>query len=174
MIYVHPDNNPGNLEYTHKIFMFVKSWFVPVEEGVVPNDTWYAVPAIKSQGLAGQTIYTPININIESVSLMIVDEEGKVIKASRVAPGRELPESNLESIKREVFDISDWERGTGQAWPYRKMFDSKLITARYQSKYGTDQTPFQAIMSDTNNAYNNARASVMARPCNCGKPQYSG
>lgn len=175
MIYVHPNNNPGNIEYNTTLFMFVKSWFMPAEAGATMNDAWLIVPALRSPGLApGSEAYSPLNINLENVALMILTEQGKVLKASRVPTGKILPLEEFNDVKKEAFNIPEWEKSTGQAWPYQSMFDGKAIRDRYQAKFGTDKTAFGAILSDTSISYNKARASVMARPCNCGKPSYSG
>lgn len=175
MTYVHPNNNPGGIEYNTTLFMFVKSWFMPVEAGATMNDTWLIVPALRSAGLAaGTDIYSPININLENVALMIVTAEGKVLKASRVPTGKLLPAEEFKAVQKDAFNIPEWERTTNQAWPYQEMFNGKKIRERYQEKFGTDQSAFGAILSDTSISYNKARAAVMARPCNCGKPSYSG
>lgn len=170
-MFVHPINNPGNIEFNTTLFMFVKSWFVPAEEGTSLPDSWLRVPAIQSPGLsAGTFIYTPININIETVAMMSVTEEGKVLKASRVDVSQKVIDAEkLAEIREQAIDISAWEQQLDKPWPYRDMFNSQLISARYRNRYGEDRAPFHSILSDTNVVYNEARASVMARPCNCGK-----
>jgi hypothetical protein len=168
-MYVHPENNPGNIEYNSSLLVFVKSWFIPVESGGTSEDRWLRIPAIKTEGLSGQDVYTPLNINVETVASMILTEEGKVRKAPSVPVGTQMPKVEFDAIQKDVFDIGEWETTTKQPWPYRAMFDGKMVRERYQAKHGNNIAPFGSVLSESSISYNNARAAVMSRPCNCGK-----
>ncbi len=167
-MYVHPDNNPGNIEYDCGLYVFIKSWFMPVEEGGTSEDRWLFIPALRSRGLADQELFTAININLETVAMMVVTEDGVVTKGASIPPGKKVPKEEFEAVKREALNISEWERATGQAWPYSKMFEGRLVRERYQAKYGSNQAPYGAVLSDTSISYNNVRRAMMSRPCNCG------
>lgn len=168
-MFVHPDNNPGNIDYNSSLYMFVKSWFLPTEEGSTMVDTWLRIPALKSENLSGGYSYTSLNINVDTISMMVVTEEGTVLKASSVPPGKVLPSAEFEAVKRDALDVSEWERTRNTPWNYRMMFDSKSIRERYQLRYGNNTAPYGAVLSDTSISYNSARRAVMSRPCNCGK-----
>lgn len=168
-MYVHPENNPGNIEYNASIYVFVKSWFMPTETGAIVSDTWLKIPALKEPALISGYRYTSLNINVETISMMVLTDEGIVIRASDVPPGKQMPIQEFEAIKKDALDIGEWEKTNSMPWPYRKMFDGKAIRERYQQKYGTNQLPFGAVLSDSSVSFNTARAAVMSRPCNCGK-----
>ncbi len=168
-MYVHPNNNPGNIDFDTSLYVFVKSWFIPVEEGGTSEDRWLRIAACSSTDLQGNLRYTPLNINVETVAMMVLTEEGVLLKAPSVKPGTKMPSAEFEAIKRETFDIGEWEKATQQPWPYAKMFDGKLVRERYQAKYGTNNAPYGAVLSDSSISYNAARRAVMSRPCNCGK-----
>lgn len=168
-MYVHPDNNPGNIPFDSELYVFVKSWFIPVEDGGTSEDRWLVIPALKQVDSNGRESYTPININVETIAMMVLTTDGKVVKAPSVPSGKQMPNAEFEAIKRDAFNISEWEKTTSRAWPYAEMTSGKLVRQRYVNKYGNNQAPYGAVLSDSSISYNNARASVMSRPCNCGK-----
>lgn len=127
-------------------------------------DTWFTVAAIQHGPMVSL-----VNNNMELSALMIIDGNGRTVKAHRVnvltAPVLEGFE--LNRIKAEAFDIPLWEKTHNKPFPYETMFDKLAMTRRYNE---VGATPSSLIGIDSNNeTYNAIRKRVQPAPCKtCG------
>lgn len=163
MIYVF--NRIGSLEFNTLVYCLMRPWHLPDLPNLPAVDTWFAVPAVKIG-----PIYNIINANFDLAALMIVDEEGRVVKSHRVnlnlAP--KVQGYDLEELKLQAFDIPLWEQTNQKEFPYSTMFDPSRIGQRYSALNPTDNKAMLSSVS-TNVVYNKIRETVQPKPCNCGK-----
>ncbi len=174
-IYVH--HNPGNIDYNSYMLMFVHGWYMPTQIGEpVKEDTWLRVPAMRVKPFSAHAdfTYTPMNNDLRMISTLDVAEDtGKVLKAFRARPGKNIGEEELAQVVREAVDISAWEKSNEQSWPFKVMFDQRLIKHRFEIKHGTASRSEFFNKKSTNLVYNQIRAKVIPKPCNCGRPRYT-
>lgn len=173
-IYVH--NNPNNIEYNAYVLMFIHSWYMPTQRGEpIAEDTWMRVPAVKTQGFSAHALptYTALNANLSLVSSVdIAEDSGKVLKAFRARPGKEVPREDIDDIIRQAIDISDWEYSHKKPYPFNLMFNQELITYRFKTKHpNSERADFYNKVS-SNITYNKIKKSITPKPCNCGRPKY--
>lgn len=171
MIYVH--DNPQGLEFNSVMYCFMRSWNCPVIPGFdFKGDTWFAVPAIRRETQRDVT-FTIINSNIEMTAMMIVADNGMLLKATRVNLQQKVGQHQIEQIVQQAFDISKWEKMHQQTFPYGNMFDGKEVKKRYAAKNGSNTEAYFSIASE-NSLFTEIKKKVSPKPCNCGKPQYVG
>lgn len=171
MIYVH--DNPNNLEFNSVMYCFMRSWNCPDIEGFdFKGDTWFAVPAIRRE-TQRDVSFTIINSKIELTAMMIVADNGMLLKATRVNLQQKVAQHQIEQIVAQAFDISKWEKMHQKSFPYENMFDGKQVQQRYQAKNGTNSEAYFSIASE-NQLFTEIKKKVSPKPCNCGKPQYIG
>ena len=172
-MFVHPDNNPSQLEYNSSMFCFMRSWNCPDIEGFdFKGDSWLAVPALRHETRQSVT-FTIINSKIELTAMMIVADNGMLLKATRVNLQQKVPSHQIDQIVAQAFDISKWEKLHNKPFPYENMFDGKQVTRRYAAKNGNNSTEYFSIASE-NALFTEIKKKVSPKPCNCGKPQYIG
>lgn len=161
-IYVH--DSP--VAFNTYVYAFMRSFHLPeLEDQQLPLvDTWFMVPAVKHG-----TMVSLANSDIELAALMMIDEDGYVVKGHRVnlqtAPP--LGQHELDMMKREAFDISMWEKIKQQSFPYATMFNKANIAARYRQSGATPATAMN--IESSNITYQEIRKRVQPRPCTtCG------
>lgn len=161
-IYVHG----SDIDFNAIIYCFMRAYHLPQIEGqeLPLKDTWFAIPAVKH----GPIVHL-VNPNIELSALMMIDQQGRVVKAARVnhqtAP--QLSEFELGKIRNEMFDIPMWEKTQQKAFPYDTMFEKTLVATRFKE---SGATPATAMNIDSSNiTYQEIRKKVQPRPCTtCG------
>lgn len=158
-------DNPGNIQFNALVYCLMRVWHLPDLPNIAKEDQWFAVPALKN----GET-YNIINSNFELTALMMVAEDGRLVKSHRVnlslAP--KIDGFELEELKRQAFDIPLWEQTNQQAFPYASMFESSRIGQRYSAS--SAEAKASVLNSSSNNiVYNKIREQVKPKPCNCGK-----
>ena len=169
MIYVH--DNPQNLEYNALLYVFMRHWYCPeLPDHVFHGDTWFKVPAIRVE-TKDRVSYTIINSKIEMSAMMMLSDNGRLMKANRVNLDQKVPDHQLKEVEREAFDISQWEKANQTSFPYGKMFDSALVNARYRTRNGANTEAYFSI-SSTNQLFSQIKKVVSPKPCNCGKGHY--
>ncbi len=145
----------SGVKFNALVYCMVRGFYVPELEGLEPKDTWFAVPAVQMGPLINLAF-----AKLELASLMMVDHNGRVIKAFRVnlqAPPV-LEGYELETVKNEAFSIPLWEQTNQRAFPYDLMFNKQNMTERY-TRAGAER---QQIMSggSNNNTYNKIYANI--------------
>ena len=162
-VYVHN----SDLDFNTVIYCFMRSFHLPVLDGqeLPLQDTWFIVPAVQHGPMINL-----VNSNIEVSALMMIDAEGRPVKAHRVNPNiaPTLSDYEISQIKKEAFDIPLWEQTQQRSFPYESMFDKEKMKASYASSGLTQQQ----VLSNTssNILYNEIRKKVQPRPCTtCGK-----
>ena len=163
-------NNPGSIPYNAYLYMFVRSWYMPMNpDGSVPDDAWLKVPALKSIAPGGKANYVPCNAHLSQIAMItITADRGVVTKISRARPNKLLKAETLRMIEGEAIDISSWEKENNTSWPYLEMVNKELIRVKYSLKHGSDSTPFFEVYS-TNPSLLAVKKQIDYRPCNCGK-----
>lgn len=161
-IYVHG----SDIDFNTLIYCFMRAYHLPSLEGqeLPLKDTWFAVPAVKH----GPIIHL-VNPNIEFTALMMIDKEGRVVKAARVNPNTAptLSEYELGEIQKEMFDIPMWEKTQQKSFPYESMFDKAKVAERFKESGATQQTVMN--IESSNITYQEIRKKVQPRPCTtCG------
>lgn len=157
----------SDMHFNTIVYCCMRAIHLPIFEGgqeLPLQDTWFTVPAIQH----GPMI-TLVNNNIELSALMIIDGNGRTVKAHRVntitAPVLEGFE--LNKIKMESFDIPLWEETNKKPFPYETMFDKQAMTRRF-NEVGATSKSILGIES-TNETYNAIRKKVQPKPCTtCG------
>lgn len=161
-IYVH--GSP--VKFNTKVYCFMRSFHLPIlEDQELPlQDTWFMVPAVQHGPMISLA-----NPNIELAALMMIDQNGLVVKAHRVNPHITPPLGNfeLDMMKKEAFDISVWEKAKQQSFPYETMFDKSAVAARYRD---AKATPAMAMNIESSNiTYQTIRKKIQPKPCTtCG------
>lgn len=164
MIYVHTPIE--GLQFNALVYCLMRSWHLPDLPDIGTVDKWFKVPAVKIG-----PVYNLVNSNFDFTALMMLDQEGRLVKSHRVninlAP--KIDGYELESLQREAFDIPLWEEINEKDFPYASMFDSTRISQRFVSTGA--QANQQALLesSSSNVTYNAIRERVKPKPCNCGK-----
>lgn len=171
MIYVH--DNPQGLNFNAVMYAFMRSWYLPE----LPNhrfkgDAWIKFPAIRVETPQAIT-YTPINLKIELSSMMLVNQDARLMRAVKARTDAKLMDFQMRQIESEAFDIPAWEKLNQQAFPYDQMFNAALVNKRYAERNGTSTNAYFSIDSD-NTLFKEVRKAVTPKPCNCGKPHYVG
>lgn len=164
MIYVF--NPIPGLEFNALVYCLMRSWHLPDLPGIGEVDKWFKVPAVKIG-----PVYNLINSNFDFTALMMLDVEGRLVKSHRVnlnlAP--QIDGYELESLKREAFDIPLWESVNEKEFPYASMFDSARISQRFVATGAQQNQQAMLASSSSNITYNAIRERVKPKPCNCGK-----
>src|SRR5690606_7107771 len=111
---------------------------------------------------------------IENASLMMIDSNGRVVRAHRVNLNTPpvIDGFELEAIKREAFSIPLWEQVNQRTIPYASMFDKTRMSSRLVSS----NLSKQQVMSgeSTNITYNKVRTRIK-QPCTtCGGRRCAG
>lgn len=161
-IYVHD----SSIDFNLIVYCFMRAYHLPQIEGqeFPLKDTWFAIPAVKHG-----PIVSLVNPNIELTALMMIDEEGRVVKAARVNPNiaPALSEFELNAIRKEMFDIPMWEKAQQKSFPYDTMFDKALVATRFKESGATQATAMN--IDSSNITYQEIRKKVQPRPCTtCG------
>jgi hypothetical protein len=154
-------NNVGDLEFNTLVYCLMRAWHLPDIENIQPIDQWFAVPTVK---------IGPIYSNFDYTALMMIDDDGRLVKAHRVnlniAP--KIDGFELDELKKQAFNISLWEETNQKEFPYSTMFDPARISQRYALL--TQQQQASALtLASPNIVYNKIRETVKPKPCNCGK-----
>ncbi len=171
MIYVH--DNPQNLEFNSILYVFMRNWYCPeIPDHPFNGDTWFKVPAIRKE-TRDSVSYTIINSKIEMSAMMMVSDNGRLLKANRAKVDQKVAPSQLSEIEREAFDIPMWEKANQRPWPYAAMFNSADVNRRYREKNGTNTDAYFSV-SSTNKLFTEVKKAVSPKPCNCGKAHYLG
>lgn len=162
-VYVHGND----LHFNTTAFCFMRPYHLPnlPDQELPLKDTWFIVPAIQNGPML-----TLISQNIMMMAIMVIDQNGRTVKAHRVntmtAPL--LTQHELDEIRKEAIDIPKWEQLNQQAFPYESMFDKTSMTQRVKAS-GTDFAK-DARMESENIVYNQIRQRVKPQPCTtCGK-----
>lgn len=161
-IYVHG----SDINFNTVVYCFMRSYHLPILDGqeLPLQDTWFAVPGVKHGPMVSL-----VNPNIELTALMMIDQDGRVVKAHRVNPHVTPPLSGyeLEAMKKEAFDIPMWEKSKQMAFPYATMFDKQAVATRFRE---SGATPAQAMNIESSNiSYTAIRKKIQPRPCTtCG------
>ncbi len=161
-IYVHN----SEIDFNTVIFCFMRSFHLPIlEDQDLPlQDTWFMVPAVQHGPMVSL-----VNPNIELTALMMIDQNGLVVKAHRVNPHTTPPLGTyeLELMKKEAFDIPLWEKIKQKSFPYETMFDKTAVAKRYREAGGTPATAMN--IESSNITYQTIRKKIQPRPCTtCG------
>jgi len=171
MIYVH--DNPQKLEYNALLYVFMRQWYTPeLPNHTFKGDTWFKVPAIRTETM-DKVSYTIINLKLEMSAMMIISDNGRLMKANRVNLDQKVAPHQIEQIHEEAFDIPAWEKANQQAFPYDLMFNSAEVNRRYRALNGTSTNAYFSIDS-SNSLFKEIKKSVSPKPCNCGKAHYMG
>jgi hypothetical protein len=171
MIFVHPSSSP--LEFNALVFAMLRQWYTPdLPNHTFTHDTWFAIPAIKRES-SGSVNYTLINSKIEATSLMLVTEEGRLLRSTGLTVDNKVTEADLLEIKSKAFDISQWEQAHNVGFPYSSMFNPQRIRERYVALHGDNLAP-QVSQESQDPVFNRVKRKVQRKPCNCGKPVYIG
>lgn len=171
MIYVH--DNPQGLEFNSILYVFMRHWYCPeLPEHSFTGDTWFKVPAIRKE-TRDNVSYTIINSKIEMSAMMMISDNGRLLKANRVNLDQKVAPHQLQEIEREAFDISMWEKANQQPFPYALMFNSADVNRRYREKNGLNTDVYFSPAS-SNALFTEIKKAVSPRPCNCGKAHYLG
>jgi|SRR5690606_10765720 len=154
-----------SIAFNTLIYCLMRSYHLPEvpELENVGTDTWIAVPAVQHG-----PVLSLANSQIENASLMMIDSNGRVVRAHRVNLNTPpvIDGFELEAIKREAFSIPLWEQVNQRTIPYASMFDKTRMSSRLVSS----NLSKQQIMSgeSTNITYNKVRTRIK-QPCTtCG------
>lgn len=148
----------SGVKFNALVYCMIRGFYVPELEGLESKDTWFAVPAVQFGGI--------INLayaKLELASLMMIDHNGRVVKAHRtnLSAPPVIEGYELDTVKNEAFSIPMWEQTNQRNFPYEMMFDKQSMTERY-TRSGADR---QQIMSggSSNITYNNLYAQIKKR-----------
>jgi hypothetical protein len=171
MIYVH--DNPGNINFNSVVYVFLRYWYTPdLTNHKFTSDSWFAVPAVKVE-THNSVKYTLINNKLDFSAMMIVTDNGRLIRANRISIDNKVPSHQVRTIKQEAFSIPNWEHANQKSFPYDTMFDGARVSTRYQERNGTNKNAY--FSTDSNNKlFTDIKRSVSPKPCNCGKATYIG
>ena len=173
MIYVDPSHNSNGIEYNSLMYVFMRKWYLPeLPNFEFKNDSWFAVPALRTETRESVS-YTIINSRLEMAAMMIVSENGMLLKANRSKLHQKVPDHQLQQIEQQAFNISNWEKINQLPFPYDDMFDGKKVKERYHSANGTNTEAYFSIASE-NQLFTEIKKVVSPKPCNCGKAHYLG
>lgn len=161
-IYVHG----SNAHFNTLVYVMMRAIHLPILDGqeLPLKDTWFAVPAMQHGPMVSL-----VSNEVEIGALMIIDGNGRTVKAHRVSPMNAplLEGYQLEAVKKEAFDIPLWEKTNNRAFPYATMFDKQAMAARYK-EVGATPTSVMNVESE-NKIYNSIRRRVQPSPCRtCG------
>ena len=170
-VYVH--DNPNDLPFNAVMYAFMRSWYCPTAEGLeFEGDTWFKVPAIRTE-TATSVSFTIINSKIEMSSMMLISETGRLLRATRTRTDQKVPDADMMRVRQQAFDIPSWELANQKPFPYANMFESSEVNRRYRLVNGTDSEAFFSIASQ-DPLFTKIKTVVTPKPCNCGKPTYTG
>ena len=160
--------NPHNIDYNGYVYAFLRPWYCPeLQNHTFNGDTWFKVPAIVAE--TKDTIsYTAINNKVEMSALMLISDNGRLLKTYRTRTDQKVPQFQMQEIERTCFDISQWEQVNQQAFPYALMFEGAKMQARYKAINGATAEAYFSVSSD-NKTYQEIRKVASPKPCNCGK-----
>lgn len=148
------------------LYVCMRAIHLPVLEGqeLPLVDTWFAVPAMQHGPMV-----TLVYGDLELAALMIIDGNGRTVKAHRVNPitAPLIDGFELSSVRKEAFDIPMWEKANDKPFPYATMFDKQAMSKRYAE---VGASPTSILNIESNNAtYNAIRKRVQPAPCKtCG------
>lgn len=164
MIYVF--NPIPGLEFNTLVYCLMRAWHLPDLPDIGTTDKWFKVPAVKIG-----PVYNLINSNFDFTALMMLDQDGRLVKSHRVnlSTAPKIDGFELESLQREAFDIPLWEEVNEKEFPYASMFDSTRISQRFVSTGAASNQQAMLASSSSNITYNAIREKVQPKPCNCGK-----
>lgn len=149
------------------VYCLIRSYYIPEIEGLEPKDTWFAVPAIQMG-----PIINLAHARLENAALMMIDSNGRVVKAHKVSGAPPVLEGyELETVKTEAFSIPMWEQINQAEFPYGLMFNKDSINARH-TRAGVEQNMAQHLASTNityNQVYNRIRATGGCKTCGGNK-----
>lgn len=171
MIYVH--DNPQGIEYNSVLYVFLRKWYLPeLDNHEFKQDSWFAVPAVRKE-TRDAVSFTIINSRMEMASMMMVSENGMLLKANRSKLQQKVPSHQLQQIEQQAFNIPAWEKLNQKSFPYEDMFDGKKVQQRYSAVNGSNSDAYFSIASE-NQLFTEIKKVVSPKPCNCGKAHYIG
>lgn len=170
MVYVHN----SDLKFNAEVYVFMRSWYTPdLDNHTFTNDTWFIVPAIKSE-TPTRVNYTIINNKVEFSAMMIITDQGRLIRANRISVDNKVHMNEIRRIRQEAFNIPAWELENQKSFPYSTMFDGNRVTERYNAVNGDVGSKAYFSSDSINKLYTDIKRTVSPKPCNCGKAIYIG
>ena len=108
----------GNVAFNSYIYAFMRSWYTL--DGT--EDKWFKIPAYR---VPGTDKFTCINSKVQPVSVMILGENGQVLKMKNDKMRKQtiIDTATLDSIEREAINTSEWERENQKTFPFAEMFE---------------------------------------------------
>lgn len=173
MVYVHKRSSPIYKRFNSVVYVLLRDWYAPdIPDRKFIGDTWFAVPAIRKER-EDKVFYTLINNNIESIGLMIISEDGRMIRSASNVAETKVTSADLTEIKTQAFNIPEWESLNETPFPYSSMLNTQRIRQRFASTNGDDSSKMFDT-SSKNQVFLRLKRKSQRKPCNCGKPVYIG
>lgn len=145
------------------VYAYMRKWYCPDTEGLAfEEDTWFKFKAMSVNG-----VYTPIHASIELTAMVVIGDDGQMIRAVRMNLNRKIPEAFRIRLEREAFDVTAWEEKNGKQFPYANMFNGGDITRRYGTEHKGSSMFFSTESKNT--LMMDIKKKMSGRPCNCGK-----
>lgn len=156
----------SDLTFNEYVYAFMRSYHLPDVEGQTfpQKDTWFIVAALRQNNIVNL-----VSAQIEATALMLIDSEGRTIKAHRINPltAPRISVEEINAIRKEAFDIPLWEKLNQKPFPYKSMFDRTRMQQRFMSSGLTKEVAMN--IESSNITYNAIRKKIQPRPCTtCG------